>query len=530
MKSRTQLSMAVRLTIGFGVILLMMLSIATLSLTRMQALTSALEVITVENAARAQTLNMMKRQLAAYVQALGDLGSTDLAGGPAVLKKIQTALTAYEAAQSKVVGMLPSDTTAQSLLQEVQKTAVAAHELQALGVKLGEGRGDAAVAFQVRNEYSNNTASWSARQQAWGRAVDNLGDWHDLANAAHSASATATAQTARQAIITGALLAFVLGCGVAFWMVKETRKAVHDAVEVTQRMAGHDLSHPIDTSRTDEIGGVLMALETMRVNLHELATGVGLSSEEVDNSSHEIAQGSLDLSTRTEETANKLQTTMAAIAQLSQSLNETTAHAQSAQLLSIEASDVATRSGTEMAKVVSTMGEIDVASHKIADIIALIDGIAFQTNILALNAAVEAARAGEQGRGFAVVASEVRSLAGRSAGAAREIKALIEASLEKVVSGTAQVDRAGRTTQEVTAAVQRVSTVVSGITTEATEQLTHVDKANHLVGQLDEVAHQNAALAEQSAAAAASLRQQARHLSDLVHRFKLDDSNRMALG
>jgi methyl-accepting chemotaxis protein len=306
-------------------------------------------------------------------------------------------------------------------------------------------------------------------------------------------------------------------------MVKDTRKAIHDAVDVTQRMAGHDLSQPINTSRTDEIGGLLVALETMRINLHQLATGVGLSSEEVNNSSSEIAQGSLDLSTRTEEAANKLQTTLAAIAQLSASLNQTTVDARSAQALSVQASDVATRSGTEMAQVVATMGEINVASHKISDIIAIIDGIAFQTNILALNAAVEAARAGEQGRGFAVVASEVRSLAGRSASAAREIKALIEASLEKVASGTAQVDRAGRTTHEVTASVQRVSAMVTSITAEATQQLSHIEEANHLVGQLDVVAHQNAALAEQSAAAAASLRQQASHLSGLVHRFQLGE-------
>jgi methyl-accepting chemotaxis protein len=179
-----------------------------------------------------------------------------------------------------------------------------------------------------------------------------------------------------------------------------------------------------------------------------------------------------------------------------------------------------------MARVVATMGEIDTASHKIADIIAIIDGIAFQTNILALNAAVEAARAGEQGRGFAVVASEVRSLAGRSAGAAKEIKALIEASLEKVISGTGQVSQAGRTTDEVTASVLRVSGMVSTITAEAAQQLTHIEQTSQLVGQLDVVAHQNAALAEQSAAAAASLRQQSDLLSDLVHRFKLDDQHR----
>ena len=516
--------MAARLTLGFGLILALMLGMATLSLVRMQALTSALEVITVHNAERAQTINEMKRQLSAYVQTLGDLGSTDLEGGPAVLKRIRVAMVAYNAAQTRVVGMLPTDADVQAVLYKVQKTALAATELQAIGDKLAEGRGAAAQAFQVRNEYSQNTASWSGKQQAWAKAVDQLSDWHDQANAAHSAAATASAYTARQTIIAGTLIAWVLGCLIAVWLVRDTRKAIQTAVAATARMAKHDLSRPVDTSRQDEIGSLLVALEAMRVNLHQLATGVGSASEDVNSASAEIAQGSMDLSIRTEEAASTLQTTMAAMSQLNASVNETTSASMSAQTLSKQASEVANRSGAEMAQVVATMGEIDAAAHKIADIIAIIDGIAFQTNILALNAAVEAARAGEQGRGFAVVASEVRSLAGRSAGAAREIKALIEASLEKVVSGTAQVNKAGRTTDEVTASVLRVSDMLSAITGGAAQQLGHITQANQLVEQLDVVAHQNAAMAEESAAAAASLRQQATHLSGLVHQFQLGDA------
>ena len=438
-----------------------------------------------------------------------------------MLQRVRAALQAYQAAQTKVVSLLPTDADVQAVLGEVQKTALAATELQVIGDKKAEGRGEAAQAFMVRNEYRDNTATWSGRQQAWSQAVDRLSDWHDQANATHSAHATATAQTARQAIIAGALLAWVLGSLVAVWLVRDTRKAIQAAVATTERMAQHDLSRAIDTSRQDEIGSLLVALEAMRVNLHELAAGVGSASEDVNNASGEIAQGSMDLSNHTEEAANTLQTTMIAISQLSASVHETTTASRSAQTLSTQASEVAARSGQEMAQVVATMGEIDAASHKISDIIAIIDGIAFQTNILALNAAVEAARAGEQGRGFAVVASEVRSLAGRSAGAAREIKALIEASLEKVVSGTAQVDKAGRTTHEVAASVQRVSDMVSSITAEAAQQLNSIEQANQLVGQLDVVTHQNAALAEESAAAAASLRQQSEHLSGLVRRFQL---------
>jgi methyl-accepting chemotaxis protein len=527
MKLISQLSVAARLTLGFGVLLAMMMGGTALALVQMHTLTSALEVITVHNAARAETLNVMKRQLATYVQNMGDLGSTDLAGGPAVLTRIRTAMTAYEAAQTKVKTMLPEDKKVQSLFQEVQNASLVAAELQGIGDKRADGRGAAAQAFEVRNEFRENTAAWSQRQNAWAKAVDQLSDWHDGANATHSAQATVTAQTARQALVAGALLALATGGLMAAWLVRDTRQALHTAVAATERMAKHDLSHHLDTSRHDEIGDLLVALESMRGNLHQLAKGVETASEDVNNSSGEIAQGSMDLSQRTEEAANTLQTTMTAIAQLSATINETTAASKTAQALSGQASDVATRSGIEMAQVVATMGEIDSASHKIADIIAIIDGIAFQTNILALNAAVEAARAGEQGRGFAVVASEVRSLAGRSAGAAREIKALIEASLEKVRSGTAQVDKAGNTTHEVTASVRRVSDMVSTITAEAIQQLNLIEQANQLVGQLDVVTHQNAALAEESAAAAASLRQQSSHLSGLVHRFQLDDTHRV---
>jgi methyl-accepting chemotaxis protein len=261
--------------------------------------------------------------------------------------------------------------------------------------------------------------------------------------------------------------------------------------------------------------------------LHELAAGVRLASDGIDSASGEIAQGSMDLSSRTEETANTLQTTLDALSQVSASVAETTTAARSAHVLSGEASDVATRGGTVMSQVVTTMSEIDLAAHKIADIISIIDGIAFQTNILALNAAVEAARAGEQGRGFAVVATEVRALAGRSAGAAKEIKALIDASLEKVLSGSALVALAGQSTSEVTASVERVSGIIATIAGEAGQQVDRIAQANQFVSQLDEMAHQNAALAEQSAAAAASLRDQATDLSQLVSKFDLGGSVRL---
>ncbi len=517
----TKSSLAARLSLGFGAVLLLLIGLSALSLLRMQTLTSALEEITVTNAARSQTINVMKRELAAYIQTMGDLGSTDLQGGPAVLTQVRSALKNYDAAQQRIAGMLPGDSAVTALLQQVKTAAAAAADIQALGTKSAEGRGLAAEAFLIRGEYANNAAARLTKQLAWGKAVEALSDWQEQANATLSAQATAAAQTARGAIVGGTLLAFALGCALAIWLVRDTRRAIGRAVAETQRMADHDLSQTVHVDRRDEIGQLLTALEQMRLNLHALAAGVNAASSDIDNASGEIAQGSQDLSNRTEDAASTIQTALSAIAQLSASVHQTTESARSARTLSGQASTVAQKSGSEMQQVVSTMDEIDAAAHKIADIIAIIDGIAFQTNILALNAAVEAARAGEQGRGFAVVASEVRALAGRSAAAAKEIKQLVETSLSKVTSGTTQVNRVCQTAQDVSSSVGQVSAVVEDISGKSAEQLEHLGQANQLVEQLDAVAQQNAALAEQSAAAAASLRQQVKQLDDLVHRFKL---------
>lgn len=274
-----------------------------------------------------------------------------------------------------------------------------------------------------------------------------------------------------------------------------------------------------DTTR-DEVGELVGALDRMRKELSNVVAVVRQNSDSVATASAQIAQGNQDLSGRTEQQASSLQQTAASMEQLGSTVTQNADNARQANQLAQGASTVAARGGEVVAQVVDTMRGINDSSRKIADIISVIDGIAFQTNILALNAAVEAARAGEQGRGFAVVAGEVRNLAQRSAEAAKEIKSLISTSVERVEQGTELVDQAGATMQEIVASIRRVSDIIGEISAASTEQSSGVAQVGQAVAQMDEATQQNAALVEQSAAAAESLRQQAQQLVHAVSVFK----------
>jgi methyl-accepting chemotaxis protein len=317
----------------------------------------------------------------------------------------------------------------------------------------------------------------------------------------------------------------LLSAGLAVWVswlmqkkiVLELARAASVANEVSQGNLAVDAS----TQRTDEVGDLMHALGSMTLQLNRSIATVLQSSESIRLSSAEIASGNQDLSTRTEQTASNLQRASASTGQLTGTVRQSAESAQQANQFATNAAEVAARGGVAVSQVVSTMEEINTSSRKIADIISVIDGIAFQTNILALNAAVEAARAGEQGRGFAVVASEVRSLAGRSAAAAKEIKGLIDASVEKVESGSTQVANAGQTMTEIVGSVQRVSDIISAISAASKRQSSDIGEVNTAVSELDQMTQQNAALVEQSAAAAESLREQALRLAQVVSTFKL---------
>jgi methyl-accepting chemotaxis protein len=328
------------------------------------------------------------------------------------------------------------------------------------------------------------------------------------------------ASTRSMATLAG-LLAAVLAVAAGIWLVRSITRPLLSAVAFAQAVSHGDLTQQVDTDGNDEIATLMRALDGMQSNLCAVVHKVRQGSDSVASASAEIASGNMDLSDRTEQQAGALARTDASMAELGAAVKHNADSAGQANRLALQASQVALKGGEVVGQVVQTMKGINDSSRKISDIISVIDGIAFQTNILALNAAVEAARAGEQGRGFAVVASEVRLLAGRSADAAKEIKALINASVERVEHGSALVDHAGVTMSEVVDAIKRVTDLMGEISAANHAQSTDVSEVAAVVMQMDNATQQNAALVEQMAAAAGSLRSQAQDLVQTVAVFKL---------
>ncbi|MBA4175797.1 MAG: methyl-accepting chemotaxis protein [Leptothrix sp. (in: Bacteria)] len=338
---------------------------------------------------------------------------------------------------------------------------------------------------------------------------------------AASASSTSVFETARGTIGGALLVILVLGVTASVLTTRSITGPIHQAVKVAQTVAAGDLTSPITVTRRDETGQLLAALKQMNESLLGIVNEVRLSSDSIATGSAQIASGNADLSQRTEAQAANLQQTAASMEELTSTVKTNAETARMANQFASSARVAAAQGGEVVGRVVGTMQDITASSRKIGDIIGVIDAIAFQTNILALNAAVEAARAGEQGRGFAVVASEVRSLAQRSASAAKEIKGLIGESVAKVEAGSQLVDDAGKSMADIVSQVARVTDLIAQISAAGAEQAQGIDQVGHAVQQLDQSTQQNAALVEQSAAAAESLRQQAARLADVVGAFRM---------
>jgi methyl-accepting chemotaxis protein-1 (serine sensor receptor) len=318
-------------------------------------------------------------------------------------------------------------------------------------------------------------------------------------------------------IVAGVLVAFVFG----MLLVRGISRSLAHAVGASNAVAKGDLTHAIHVEGKDEVAQLLTSLSAMQDSLVHIVGQVRTGTDTIATASSQIAAGNQDLSSRTEEQASSLEETAASMEELTSTVKQNADNARQANQLAVSASSVAVRGGSVVSQVVDTMGSINASSRKIVDIIGVIDGIAFQTNILALNAAVEAARAGEQGRGFAVVAAEVRSLAQRSAAAAKEIKTLIDDSVSKVGEGSKQVAEAGKTMDEIVDSVKRVTDIMAEITAASQEQTQGIEQINQAITQMDQVTQQNAALVEEAAAAASSLQEQAGGLSQVVSVFRL---------
>jgi len=327
---------------------------------------------------------------------------------------------------------------------------------------------------------------------------------------------------ARTFLMSLGVLALACGLGLGVWLTRSITRPLARAVGLAQQVASGDLTADIQVTSQDEVGVLLAALQDMNTSLLKTVSEVRSGTDTIVTASQQIAAGNLDLSARTEQQASSLEETASSMEELTSTVRQNADNARQANTLAQTASGVAMRGGQVVSEVVETMASINASSKKIADIIAVIDGIAFQTNILALNAAVEAARAGEQGRGFAVVASEVRNLAQRSAGAAKEIRGLIADSVGKVETGGQLVEQAGATMQEIVQGISRVTDIMSEIASASAEQTLGIEQVNAAITQMDDVTQQNAALVEEAAAAATSLEDQAAHLARLVSTFKLD--------
>jgi len=511
------LKIGIRLGAGFGILIAMMLVMALVSVVRFSELSDINDRIIEKDWVKAEAANVINATTRANARRTMELVIATNPEQIGIIKRSievnkKTIAQALETLENLIY--LPEGKTLVAKLKEARGKYVASFTNVAKLVD--EGKREDAIALL--------NAETLPALDAMQEPISGINDLQKKIVMDSSAELKAKTSSARTLMSALAGMGLLVGVAFAYWLTAAITNPIKVAVHMARTVASGDLSTQVATHSKDEIGQLLTALQDMNDSLINIVQQVRTGADSMATATSQIAAGNMDLSSRTEEQASALEQTAASMEELAETVKHNFDKGRHANELADSAAEVAVRGGSVVAKVVHTMEAINTSSNKISDIIGLIDGIAFQTNILALNAAVEAARAGEQGRGFAVVASEVRSLAGRSAAAAKEIKDLIGASVTNVSEGCKLVEQAGSTMDEIVVGVRRVADLMREVTLASQDQTSGIDQVNQAVGQMDQVTQQNAALVEEAAAAAQSLENQAQTLLRTVGVFRLDAS------
>ncbi|OWW18315.1 chemotaxis protein [Noviherbaspirillum denitrificans] len=515
-----------RLAGGFALVLILMATIAVVGMSRMAQIQERMEDITKVNNVEIDLLNAMRVTVYDRAVAVRNLALlTDMEKMRPEDERVKVQAAKYAELDQKLEKMFatiadttPEEKAAYAKVKEMEGPARPAMEKVAeLGLA---NKGEEATAVLLKEV--------RPLQRKWLNALGDLIELENKLNDKAAAEAQQGYASARVLMIVLSIVALLTGVGAALVITRNLLKQLGGepdyAAGIAARIASGDLTVHVDT-KADDHASMLYAMKNMRDALANIVAQVRTGTEAIASSSSQVASGSLDLSSRTEEQASSLEETASSMEELTSTVKQNADNARQANGLAKSASEVAMKGGAVVSDVVQTMGQINESARKIVDIIGVIDGIAFQTNILALNAAVEAARAGEQGRGFAVVAAEVRNLAQRSAAAAKEIKALIDDSVEKVDTGARLVDQAGATMQEIVESVARVTDIMQEISAATDEQTAGIEQINQAIAQMDEVTQQNASLVEEASAAAEAMQQEAVNLAKVVSVFKVDGAS-----